>query len=132
MLAVNTASYCGNTPQYTGLEALHDQYGERGLVVVGFPCNQFGGQEPGTEAEILEFCTTTYDVSFPMLAKIDVKGENAHPLFKHLTRTGDFAGEVQWNFTKFLLNEQGEVVARFEPQVQPQAGQVTEAIEALL
>lgn len=132
MLVVNVASKCGNTPQYEGLEGLYKEYGERGLVVVGFPCNQFAGQEPGSNEDILTFCQTNYGVSFPMMSKIEVKGEGQHPLYSYLTKAPDRTGDIQWNFTKFLLDESGAVVARFEPAVQPQSAQVKEAIEKLL
>ncbi len=131
-LVVNVASKCGFTPQYDGLEALYSQYKESGLVVVGLPCNQFGGQEPGTEAEILEFCQSNYSVTFPMMAKLEVKGEGQHPLYRYLTRDSDRPGEIQWNFTKFLLDPDGKVVARFEPQVKPEAEVVTSSINKLL
>jgi glutathione peroxidase len=131
-LVVNVASRCGFTPQYDGLEALYRRYRERGLVVVGFPCNQFGGQEPGTEAEIASFCRTTHDVSFPLMAKVEVKGTGQHPLYRYLTRESSRPGEIQWNFTKFLLDSQGRVAARFEPAVEPLSEQVTAAVESLL
>lgn len=131
-LVVNVASECGYTPQYDGLEQLYRRYRERGLVVVAFPCNQFGGQEPGTDAEIKEFCRVNYGVSFPLMAKIEVKGEGQHPLYKELTRNSSRPGEIQWNFTKFLLDEKGQVAARFEPSVEPLSEQVTQAVEALL
>ncbi|WP_409269551.1 glutathione peroxidase [Massilia sp. BHUDP2] len=122
LLVVNTASACGFTPQYKGLEELHRQYGERGLVVMGFPCNQFGKQEPGTEAEIGAFCEKNYGVSFPMFAKVDVNGDGAHPLFKHLKgeKPGVLGTEaIKWNFTKFLVGRDGEVVKRYAPQTAP-------------
>ena len=122
MLVVNTASKCGFTPQYEGLEALHAKYKDRGLAVLGFPCNQFGGQEPGSESEIAEFCQLNYGVSFPMFAKIDVNGDDADPLFKHLKKAqkGILGSEkIKWNFTKFLVNREGDVIARFAPMVKP-------------
>jgi glutathione peroxidase len=131
-LVVNVASECGFTPQYEGLEALYSRYGDRGLVVVGFPCNQFGQQEPGTNAEIKEFCTTSYGVTFPMMSKVEVNGDGAHPLYAYLVRNSEHPGKIQWNFTKFLLDREGHVVARFEPQVEPHAAVVTDAIEELL
>jgi len=131
-LVVNVASKCGFTPQYKGLEALYSQYKDSGLVVVGLPCNQFGGQEPGTGSEILEFCQSNYSVTFPMMAKLEVKGEGQHPLYRYLTRDSDRPGEIQWNFTKFLLDPDGKVVARFEPQVKPEAEVVTSSINKLL
>lgn len=117
LLVVNTASQCGLTPQYAELQELYEKYGERGLSIVGFPCNQFGAQEPGTADEIQQFCTLNYGVTFPILAKIEVNGEGAHPLYRFLTElTGE---DIQWNFTKFLVGEGGLDIARFEPQVKP-------------
>lgn len=116
LLIVNVASQCGYTPQYAGLEALYRKHKDRGLVVLGFPCNQFGGQEPGPEADIMSFCTTRYDVTFPLFAKIDVNGANAHPLYRFLKseRAGVLGTEaIKWNFTKFLVNRDGEVVRRY-------------------
>lgn len=135
LLVVNVASKCGFTPQYTGLEKLWRDYGPRGLVVLGFPCDQFGHQEPGNEAEIKDFCSLTYDVTFPMYAKIDVNGDAAHPLWKWLKdEKGGFLGidAIKWNFTKFLVDQQGNVVARFEPRTEPLSDEVTAAIERLL
>ncbi len=123
LLIVNVASRCGFTPQYTGLEALHRKYHARGFAVLGFPCNQFGAQEPGSEAEIGAFCSSTYDVSFPMFAKVDVNGDAAHPLFQHLksAKPGLLGTEgIKWNFTKFLVDRQGEVVARYAPKDKPE------------
>lgn len=131
-LVVNVASECGFTPQYEGLEQLYGQYKDRGLVVVAFPCNQFGQQEPGTDAEIRDFCRTNYGVSFPLMSKIEVKGEGKHPLYQRLTRDSERPGEIQWNFTKFLLDSDGRVAARFEPAVEPLSNQVRESVEALL
>ncbi|GAB7128289.1 glutathione peroxidase [Silvimonas sp. JCM 19000] len=122
ILVVNVASKCGFTPQYEGLQALYQQYRERGLVVLGFPCNQFGAQEPGSEAEIQSFCTTHYGVDFPMFARIDVNGEHADPLFQHLksSQRGLLGTEgIKWNFTKFLIDRQGNVVDRFAPTTTP-------------
>jgi glutathione peroxidase len=133
LLIVNVASKCGLTPQYTALEQLHERYD--GLSVVGFPCNQFGGQEPGTAAEIQTFCSTTYGVTFPMMAKIDVNGPDRHPLYAELVRTQDAdgdAGDVQWNFEKFLVDASGKVVARFRPRTTPDDAAVVAAIEAVL
>ena len=133
ILIVNTASKCGFTPQYAGLEALYRKYKDRGLVVLGFPCNQFGAQEPGDAAEIANFCSLTYDVDFPMMRKIDVNGPKAHPLYAYLkkARKGVLGTEgIKWNFTKFLVNRQGEVTDRFAPTVDPKA--LEGAIEALL
>ena len=123
LLIVNVASRCGLTPQYTGLEALYRKYRDRGLQVLGFPCNQFGSQEPGSEADIQAFCSTSYDVSFPLFAKIDVNGDAAHPLYKYLKgeRPGILGTEaIKWNFTKFLVNRQGEVIKRYAPTDTPE------------
>ncbi|HUG72845.1 MAG TPA: glutathione peroxidase [Steroidobacteraceae bacterium] len=123
LLVVNVASRCGFTPQYTGLQALYDKYRERGFAVLGFPCNQFGAQEPGTEEQIGAFCSSTYNVSFPLFAKVEVNGENAHPLFRHLKSAapGLLGTEaIKWNFTKFLIDRQGTVVARFAPKDAPE------------
>ena len=133
LLIVNTASKCGFTPQYEGLEKLHKAYGARGFEVLGFPCNQFGGQEPGDAAEIASFCSLTYDVTFPMFAKVDVNGGNAHPLFKFLksAKPGTLGFEaIKWNFTKFLIGRDGTVVERYSPMTKPE--ELAKAIEALL
>jgi glutathione peroxidase len=133
LLIVNVASRCGFTPQYTGLEALYRKYRDRGFEVLGFPCNQFGAQEPGSEAEIGSFCSTTYDVTFPMFGKIDVNGADAHPLYQHLknAKPGLLGTEgIKWNFTKFLVDRQGEVVARYAPKDSPES--LDSAIAALL
>ena len=135
LLVVNVASKCGLTPQYTGLEELHEQYAARGFAVLGFPCNQFGQQEPGGPDEIETFCSTTYGVTFPLFEKIDVNGEARHPLYEELTQKADAegkAGDIQWNFEKFLVSPAGEVVARFRPMTDPEAPEVIEAIEANL
>lgn len=124
VLIVNTASQCGFTYQYAGLEALHRKYADKGVEVLGFPCNQFGKQEPGNSEEIREFCSVKYDVTFPLFAKIDVNGPNAHPLYEHLTRAkgGGLLGRgIKWNFTKFLVSRDGKVIARFAPTVKPEA-----------
>jgi glutathione peroxidase len=134
-LVVNVASRCGLTPQYAGLEQLHERYKERGFTVLGVPCNQFGGQEPGTSAEIATFCSATYGVTFPMTEKLDVNGDGRHPLYTELTTEHDAqgkAGDVQWNFEKFLVSADGKVIARFRPQTKPESNEVIEAIEALL
>jgi glutathione peroxidase len=133
LLIVNTASKCGFTPQYEGLEKLHRQYGERGLAVLGFPCNQFGAQEPGDAAEIANFCSLTYQVSFPMFAKVDVNGDNTHPLFQFLkiAKPGLLGTEgIKWNFTKFLVDRNGEVVERYAPASKPE--DLAKTIETLL
>ncbi|MGD0054320.1 MAG: glutathione peroxidase [Acidimicrobiales bacterium] len=134
VLIVNVASKCGLTPQYEGLEALQRRYGGRDFSVVGFPSNQFAGQEPGTAEEIQTFCSTTYGVSFPLYEKIDVNGEHRHPIYVELTKTADatgYSGDVRWNFEKFLVGP-GGTVQRFAPQVEPQDPALIEAIEALL
>jgi len=134
-LVVNVASRCGLTPQYGALEALHEEYAARGFSVVGVPCNQFMGQEPGTAEEIAEFCSATYGVTFPMTEKVEVNGSGAHPLFQRLTAAADAAGQagdVQWNFEKFLVNPAGEVVGRFRPTTLPDAPEVRTAIESVL
>ncbi len=136
VLIVNVASKCGYTPQYKGLEALYEKYKDKGLVIVGVPANDFGGQEPGTDQEIAKFCTDKYGVTFPMLAKVTtVKGEDKVPLYKYLTSKETdpkFAGEIKWNFTKFLIGRNGEVVNRFEPKATPESDEMTKAIEAEL
>jgi len=135
VLLVNVASQCGLTPQYEQLEALHEKYAKLGLAVVGVPCNQFGEQEPGTAEEIAEFCEANYAVEFDLLAKVDVNGKDAAPLYKYLTskETNEkFPGKITWNFEKFLFNRGGQPVARFAPKVKPDAPEVVEAIEAEL
>ena len=135
LLVVNVASKCGLTPQYAALEALHARLADRGFSVVGFPCNQFMGQEPGTAEEIEEFCSTTYGVTFPMFEKIEVNGEGRHPIYDELTSAADASGEagdVQWNFEKFLLAPDGSVVARFRPRTVPDDPEVLAAIEEYL
>jgi glutathione peroxidase len=134
-LVVNVASRCGLTPQYAGLEALHDEYRDRGFTVLGVPCNQFKGQEPGTSEEIAEFCSATYGVTFPMTEKVEVNGAGAHPLYQRLTVAPDATGEagpIIWNFEKFVLDGAGEVVGRFRPKTQPDAPEVRAAIESVL
>ncbi|MEU9605755.1 glutathione peroxidase [Streptomyces sp. NPDC048057] len=135
VLVVNVASQCGLTPQYAGLERLQKSYGDRGFTVVGVPCNQFGGQEPGSAEEIGTFCSATYGVSFPMLAKTEVNGAGRHALYAELTQTQDAegeAGDVQWNFEKFLLDGEGAVVARFRPRTDPESPEVLAAITSRL
>ncbi|MFC3897713.1 glutathione peroxidase [Lentzea rhizosphaerae] len=134
-LIVNVASRCGLTPQYAGLERLQEKYGADGFTVAGFPCNQFMGQEPGTSEEIATFCSTTYGVSFPLYEKIDVNGPDRHAVYQELVQHADAegtAGDVQWNFEKFLVSRDGEVLARFRPRVEPEDATITEAIEAAL
>ena len=132
LLIVNTASACGFTPQYKGLEKLQQAYGPRGFSVLGFPCNQFGRQEPGDAAQIQQFCTSNYAVSFPMFGKIDVNGDHAHPLYQYLkgAKSGLLGPSIKWNFTKFLIDRSGKVVARHAPTTTPEA--LTREIEALL
>ncbi|HEU4946360.1 MAG TPA: glutathione peroxidase [Kribbella sp.] len=135
LLVVNVASKCGLTPQYEGLERLQEHYADRGFTVIGIPCNQFGGQEPGTAEEIETFCSTTYGVTFPMLEKIDVNGESRHQLYSELTQTQDASGEagdVQWNFEKFVISPDGEVLARIRPQTEPESDEVVNLIKANL
>ena len=132
LLIVNTASKCGFTPQYRGLEDLHRDFAPRGFSVLGFPCNQFGGQEPGNAGEIREFCSTNYDVTFPQFEKIDVNGANAHPLYEYLKRqqSGLLGSSIKWNFTKFLVDRAGKVVARYAPTARPEG--LRQQIETLL
>ena len=135
VLIVNVASKCGYTPQYKGLQALHDAYADKGLVVLGVPANEFGDQEPGSDGEIAEFCKVNYGVKFPMLSKVVVKGDGQTPLYKFLTSKDTnpkFAGDIKWNFTKFLVGRDGKVVARFEPGVKPESQEMAKAIEAEL
>ena len=135
VLVVNVASRCGLTPQYEGLERLQERYGERGFTVLGVPCNQFGEQEPGTPEEIQTFCSTTYGVTFPMTEKVEVNGEGRHPLYTELTAVADdegAAGDIQWNFEKFLVEPGGRKIRRWRPRVEPESPAVTEAIEAAL
>lgn len=135
VLVVNVASECGKTPQYEGLQAIYDKYSNNDFVVLGFPSNQFGGQEPGSDAEIKQFCSTEYGVSFPMFSKIEVKGEDAAPLYRYLTKQDVQPvgkGDVQWNFEKFLIGRDGKVVARFSTGTNPDAPEVIKAIEAEL
>ena len=133
MLIVNVASKCGFTPQYKALEAVYKKYSGQGLVICGFPCNQFGHQEPGTSAEIMQFCTSKYDVTFPMFEKIEVNGKNRHPLYVALAgKDSPFPGDIRWNFTKFLIGRDGKIVARFDSKVTPDSPEITKAIETAL
>ena len=132
LLIVNVASFCGLTPQYEGLQKLHETYGSRGFEVLGFPCNQFLEQEPGTAEEIRDFCTTNYGVTFPLFAKLEVNGEGQHPLYTQLNATADgegYTGDIRWNFEKFLVSPSGEIVARFNPTVTPEDPALIGAIE---
>jgi glutathione peroxidase len=135
LLLVNVASKCGLTPQYEGLERLQKKYADRDFSVIGFPCNQFLGQEPGTAEEIAQFCSATYGVSFPLMEKIEVNGEGRHPIYSELTEKADAegnAGDITWNFEKFLVSPQGEIVARYRPQVEPEDAAIVGDIEAQL
>ena len=135
LLIVNVASKCGLTPQYQGLERLHERFSDRGFSVVGFPCNQFGEQEPGTADEIQEFCSVNYGVSFPLFEKIEVNGPGRHPVYTELTAVPDAAGEagdIQWNFEKFLVSPEGKVAGRFRPMTDPEDAELVAAIEATL
>lgn len=132
VLLVNVASRCGYTPQYARLQQLHEKYAKRGLVILAFPSNDFGAQEPGTDAEIRSFCTTTYGVTFDLFSKIRVTGEDMHPLYRYLTKESPYPGEVKWNFTKFLADRKGTVVGRYGSAVDPMGSEITEKIESLL
>ncbi|HZM42015.1 MAG TPA: glutathione peroxidase [Acidimicrobiales bacterium] len=136
VLVVNVASRCGLTPQYTGLEQIHEQYAARGFTVLGVPCNQFGGQESGTAEEIATFCSTSYGVTFPMTEKVEVNGEARHPLYRQLVEVPDsddgHTGDIRWNFEKFLVAPGGEVVARFNPMVDPTSSEISDALEKVL
>jgi glutathione peroxidase len=133
VLVVNTASKCGLTKQYEALEALHKKYSDKGFTVIGFPCNDFGNQEPGSADEIVEFCKTKFSVSFPLMEKIHVKGPEQHPLYAALTgKDGAFPGDVKWNFGKFLIGKDGKPIARFEPKQTPDSPEITAAIEKAL
>lgn len=133
LLVVNVASKCGLTPQYKSLEAVHRKYKDQGFSVLGFPCNDFGAQEPGTNEEIKEFCSTKYDVTFPMFDKLHVKGPERHPLYEALSgKDSPYPGDVKWNFGKFLIGRDGKILKRFEPKAAPDSAEVTQAIEAAL
>jgi len=131
LLIVNTASECGYTPQYEGLQTLYEKYNEQGFVVLGFPTNNFGGQEPGTDEQIKEFCNVNYDVSFPMFSKVSVKGNNQHPLFQYLTtaENSNFSGAIKWNFEKFIIGKDGKLKHRFRSAVKPGSDKIKKAIE---
>jgi glutathione peroxidase len=133
VLIVNVASHCGFTPQYAGLEATYQKYKDQGFAVLGFPCNQFHGQEPGTAAEIKEFCTSKYNVTFPLFEKIEVNGDNRHPLYAALAgKDSPFPGDITWNFNKFLIGKDGKILKRFDSRAKPESPEVTQAIEAAL
>jgi glutathione peroxidase len=133
LLVVNVASRCGFTPQYKQLEAVYEKYKDKGLVVLGFPCNQFGRQEPGTNEEIKQFCSSKYNVTFPMFDKIEVNGPNRHPLYASLTGQGSpYPGDIKWNFSKFLISRDGKILKRFEPNIVPDSEDMTQAIEGAL
>lgn len=133
LLIVNVASKCGFTPQYKGLEAIYKKYQDQGFVILGFPCNQFGQQEPGTSAEIKEFCTSKYDVTFPMFEKIEVNGAHRHPLYVMLAgKESPFPGNITWNFNKFLISKDGKIIKRFDSKITPESAEITKAIEAAL
>jgi len=133
ILVVNVASKCGLTPQYKGLEALQQKYKAQGFTVVGFPCNQFGGQEPGTNEEIKQFCSSKYDVTFPLFDKIEVNGAKRHPLYVALAgEQSPFPGDIKWNFGKFLIGKDGKIIKRFEPKTAPEAPEVVQALETAL
>src|ERR1700722_9133099 len=133
LLIVNVASHCGFTPQYAALEAVYQKYKSQGLVICGFPCNQFGGQEPGTDTEIKQFCTAKYDVTFPMFDKLEVNGDNRHPLYVLLAgKDSPFPGDIRWNFTKFVVGRDGKILNRFDSKVKPDSDEVTTAIETAL
>lgn len=132
LLVVNTASFCGNTPQYTDLEAMYEQYRDKGFEILAFPANNFGQQEPGTNAEIKGFCLTKYSVSFPLFSKISVKGSDKHPLYQYLTEQSPFPGEVEWNFQKYLVDRSGNVVARFPHRMKPSSPEIVKEVERVL
>ncbi len=134
LLVVNVASLCGYTPQYKGLEALHRAYKAQGFRVLAFPCNDFGAQEPGAETEIKNFCTARYEVTFELFSKVKAKGEGIHPVFAALTgpEVGEHAGDIRWNFTKFLVDKQGKLLARFEPNIDPMSAEICQAVEKAL
>jgi glutathione peroxidase len=133
VLIVNVASHCGYTPQYAALEAIYQKYKDQGLVICGFPCNQFGGQEPGTDEQIKEFCSSKYSVTFPLFDKIEVNGADRHPLYAALAGADSpFPGNIKWNFTKFLIGRDGKILNRFDSKVKPDSEEVTKAIEAAL
>ena len=132
LLIVNTASFCGNTPQYAELQTMYETYRDQGLEVLAFPANNFGRQEPGTDSEIKEFCYTKYSLTFPLFSKISVKGEDKHPLYQYLTEASPFPGEVEWNFQKYLIDRSGKVVARYHHRTKPLSDQIVSDVESYL
>jgi glutathione peroxidase len=132
LLLVNTSSFCGNTPQYTDLEKMYEQYREKGFEILAFPANNFGQQEPGTDEEIKSFCHTRYSLSFPLFSKISVKGENKHPLYRYLTEQGPIPDEVEWNFQKYLVDRSGKIVARYHHRTKPLAPEIVQDVERVL
>jgi glutathione peroxidase len=132
LLLINTASFCGNTPQYTDLEKMYEQYREKGFEILAFPANNFGQQEPGTNAEIKTFCYTKYSLSFPLFSKISVKGDDKHPLYRYLTEQSPFPGEVEWNFQKYLVDRSGKIVARYPHRTKPLVPEIVQDIERVL
>lgn len=132
LLLVNTASFCGNTPQYADLEKMYEQYREKGFEILAFPANNFGQQEPGTNEEIKTFCHTKYSLSFPLFSKISVKGDNKHPLYRYLTEQSPFPGEVEWNFQKYLIDRSGKIIARYHHRTKPSAPEVIQDVERVL
>ncbi|MFO0774193.1 MAG: glutathione peroxidase [Nitrospiraceae bacterium] len=132
LLLVNTASFCGNTPQYSDLETMYETYQEKGLEILAFPANNFGQQEPGTNAEIKTFCNTKYSLSFPLFSKISVKGSDKHPLYQYLTEQSPFPGEVEWNFQKYLVDRSGKVIARYHHRTNPLSAQIVQDVEKAL
>jgi glutathione peroxidase len=132
LMVVNVASKCGHTPQYKGLEAVYQKYGKEGFMILGFPANNFFRQEPGTDSEIKQFCTTKYNVTFDMFSKISVKGDDQHPLYQYLTKESPFPGDVKWNFQKYLVDRNGSIVAKFDPKVEPEDTTIIQAVEKYL
>ncbi len=132
LLLVNTASFCGNTPQYATLQGLYEEYRDQGLEILAFPANNFGRQEPGTNDEIKQFCFTKYSLTFPLFSKISVKGEDTHPLYRYLTEQSPFPGEVEWNFQKYLVDRKGKVIARYRPRTQPLSDQIVQDLQRAL
>ncbi len=132
LLLVNTASFCGNTPQYEGLQAIYDKYHQQGFEILAFPANNFGKQEPGSNDEIKQFCFTKYSLTFPLFSKISVQGEDTHPLYQYLTQKSPFPGEVEWNFQKYLVDRKGNVVAKYRPSLKPRSPEIIEDLERVL